>query len=150
MVRLLEDYRQYVDPQAKLALFGGWTGLDLSGVDLAGPLKNVRSEGHRSALETFTSLDSAREWTTREVANFIGIGIGGRGPVIVGSPETIADELQRWMTEADVDGFNLSSVIRPRRRAGLCAPGVAGAAAARRAGRAGGGAELQGSGVGGR
>jgi len=106
-----EDYRQYVDPQAALALFGGWTGLDLSGVDLDEPLKNVRSEGHRSALETFTSLDDEREWTTREIANFI--GIGGRGPVIVGSPETVADELQRWASEADVDGFNLSSVIRP-------------------------------------
>ncbi|HLS05689.1 MAG TPA: LLM class flavin-dependent oxidoreductase [Wenzhouxiangella sp.] len=78
-----EDYRQYVDPEAALALFGGWTGLDLSGVDLDVPLKNVSSEGHRSALETFTSLDSKRKWTTREIANFI--GIGGRGPVIVGS-----------------------------------------------------------------
>jgi hypothetical protein len=26
---------------------------------------------------------------------------------------TVVDELERWMVEADVDGFNLSSVIRP-------------------------------------
>jgi len=25
----------------------------------------------------------------------------------------VADELQRWVAKADVDGFNLSSVIRP-------------------------------------
>jgi len=47
VVRLLEDYRQYVDPQAKLALFVGWTGLDLSGVDLAGP---VAGQSFREAV----------------------------------------------------------------------------------------------------
>jgi FMN-dependent oxidoreductase (nitrilotriacetate monooxygenase family) len=107
----LEDYTQYVDPEAALALFGGWTGLDLEGVDLDKPLEHVQSEAHQSALATFTKLDPTRVWTVREMAKFI--SIGGRGPVIVGSPKTVVDELERWMVEADVDGFNLSSVIRP-------------------------------------
>lgn len=106
-----EDYAKYVDPEAALALFGGWTGLDLDGVDLDEPLKHVQSEAHQSALSTFTKLDPTRVWTAREMATFI--SIGGRGPVIVGSPSTVVDELERWMLEADVDGFNLSSVIRP-------------------------------------
>jgi FMN-dependent oxidoreductase (nitrilotriacetate monooxygenase family) len=107
----LEDYTRYVDPEAALALFGGWTGLDLEGVDLDKPLEHVQSEAHQSALATFTKLDPTRVWTVREMAKFI--SIGGRGPVIVGSPQTVVDELERWMVEADVDGFNLSSVIRP-------------------------------------
>ncbi|GAB3613266.1 LLM class flavin-dependent oxidoreductase [Humibacter ginsengisoli] len=106
-----EDFQQYVDPEAALALFGGWTGVDLSGVDVDEPLEYVQSEAHQSALATFTKLDPARVWTVREMAKFI--SIGGRGPVIVGSPQTVADELERWIEEADVDGFNLSSVIRP-------------------------------------
>jgi FMN-dependent oxidoreductase (nitrilotriacetate monooxygenase family) len=106
-----EDYTQYVDPEAALALFGGWTGVDLEGADLDTPIEYVQVETHQSALATFTKLDPNRVWTIREMAKFI--SIGGRGPVIVGSPTTVADELERWMAEADVDGFNLSSVIRP-------------------------------------
>lgn len=107
----LADYEQYVDPESALALFGGWTGVDLAGADLYAPIEHVESEAHQSALATFTKLDPTRVWTIREMAKFI--GIGGRGPVIVGSPQTVVDELERWMVEADVDGFNLSAVVRP-------------------------------------
>lgn len=106
-----DDFAQYVDTDAALALFGGWTGLDFSGVHPDTPLEYVPSEAHQSALATFTKLDPDRVWTIREMAKFI--SIGGRGPVIIGSPTTVADELQRWAQDADVDGFNLSSVIRP-------------------------------------
>ena len=109
--RKLADYAKYVDPGAALALFAGWTGVDLSGVDLDAPLEYVRTEGNQSALASFTTMDPSRVWTARELARFV--AIGGRGPVIVGSPETIADELERWIAVADVDGFNLSSAVRP-------------------------------------
>jgi long-chain alkane monooxygenase len=33
--------------------------------------------------------------------------------VVVGSPGTVADQLQRWMEETDVDGFNLAYVVMP-------------------------------------
>ena len=40
-------------------------------------------------------------------------GIGGLGPVFVGGPETIADILQEWVEETDVDGFNLAYAVTP-------------------------------------
>ncbi|VDR25037.1 Nitrilotriacetate monooxygenase component A [Raoultella terrigena] len=39
------------------------------------------------------------------------VGIGGFGPLIVGSAETVADELQSWVEETDVDGFNLAYAV---------------------------------------
>jgi hypothetical protein len=39
--------------------------------------------------------------------------IGGIGPVIVGSPATVADHLEAWGDETDVDGFNLAFTVRP-------------------------------------
>ncbi|STQ45959.1 Pristinamycin IIA synthase subunit A [Ewingella americana] len=39
------------------------------------------------------------------------VGIGGFGPLLVGSPETVADELQSWVEETDVDGFNLAYAV---------------------------------------
>ena len=39
--------------------------------------------------------------------------IGALGPFIVGSGEEIADQLQDWVAETDVDGFNLAYAITP-------------------------------------
>jgi long-chain alkane monooxygenase len=107
----LADYEQYASYEGALALYGGWSGLDLSGYDPDQPLRYVQTEAVRSAVETFTTADPAREWTPREIARFV--GIGGRGPVVVGSPATVADEMERWIAEADVDGFNLAYAITP-------------------------------------
>jgi hypothetical protein len=62
-------------------------------------------------VEAFTRADPEREWTPREIARWV--GIGGMGPVVVGSPATVADELERWVEEADVDGFNLAYAVTP-------------------------------------
>ncbi|OFR88898.1 5,10-methylene tetrahydromethanopterin reductase [Micrococcus sp. HMSC067E09] len=107
----LEDYRRYVDVEGALALFGGWTGVDLSGLDPDAPLEHVENETSRTALAAFTTQSPDREWTVRQVAEFV--SIGGRGPVIVGSPQTVADELQRWQAETGVDGFNVCAAVRP-------------------------------------
>lgn len=34
------------------------------------------------------------------------VSIGGNGPVLVGTPAQVADALEVWVNEADVDGFN--------------------------------------------
>ena len=35
------------------------------------------------------------------------------GPVLVGGPSKVADELERWIEDADIDGFNLAYAITP-------------------------------------
>jgi hypothetical protein len=35
------------------------------------------------------------------------------GPVIVGTPEQIADKLEKWIEETDVDGFNIAYAVTP-------------------------------------
>jgi len=39
--------------------------------------------------------------------------LGSRQTPIVGSPSAVGDALQRWVNEADVDGFNLSRTVIP-------------------------------------
>lgn len=110
-VAKLRDYRRFVSPVGALALFGGWTGVDLAKLDPDQPLTYVETDANRSALASFTTAAAERAWTVRELADEI--GIGGRGPVLVGSPTEVADELERWVDEADVDGFNLAYVTTP-------------------------------------
>jgi hypothetical protein len=39
--------------------------------------------------------------------------LGGRAKPVVGSPQQIADELESWIEEAGVDGFNLTRTVMP-------------------------------------
>jgi alkanesulfonate monooxygenase SsuD/methylene tetrahydromethanopterin reductase-like flavin-dependent oxidoreductase (luciferase family) len=110
-VAKLAEYRKFVSASGALALFGGWTGVDLAQLDPDDPLRYVETNANRSALASFTTAAPERTWTVRELAQEI--GIGGRGPVLVGSPAEVADELERWVEEADVDGFNLAYVTTP-------------------------------------
>jgi len=105
------EYQKYSSVEGALALYGGWTGVDLSTVDPAAPLVHVENDSLRSVGEMLTKGDPGKVWTAGEVAKFI--GVGGMGPVVVGSPTTVADQLEHWMTEADVDGFNLAYAITP-------------------------------------
>ena len=108
---LLADYRRYADPDGALTLMSGWTGVDFSKLDLDQVVEHVETDAGRSALENITRADPNRRWTVREVAEHV--CIGGIGPVVVGSPVTVADALVSWVDDTDVDGFNLTFAVRP-------------------------------------
>ena len=105
------EYRRYADPEAALALFSGWTGVDFSRFRPDDELRYIETEAMRSALASFTRDDPERVWTVRELAEHV--AIGGRGPLFVGSPEQIADTLIDWVAATDVDGFNLAYAVTP-------------------------------------
>ena len=107
----LADYRRHASRDGALALFSGWTGVDLSRLDPDQPLEYVENDSTRSALASFTVADPDRRWTVADVLEFV--AVGGRGPVVAGSPTTVADELERWAAEADVDGFNIAAAVTP-------------------------------------
>ena len=105
------EYRRYADPEAALALFSGWTGVDFSKYGMDDELRYIETEAMRSSLASFTSDDPDRVWTVRELAEHV--AIGGRGPLFVGSPRQIADRLIDWAAETGVDGFNLAYAVTP-------------------------------------
>lgn len=47
------------------------------------------------------------KWTKHTVAEHV--AIGGNGPIMVGTASQVADQLQKWVDVADVDGFNFVS-----------------------------------------
>jgi FMN-dependent oxidoreductase (nitrilotriacetate monooxygenase family) len=107
-----DELRSHASDEAALVLLSGWTGLDLSGHDLDAPLEGGNAEAIQSAASVFLGRDrEGRPWTLRDITAWA--GIGGRGPVFVGSPSEVADEMQAWVDGADVDGFNLAYAITP-------------------------------------
>jgi alkanesulfonate monooxygenase SsuD/methylene tetrahydromethanopterin reductase-like flavin-dependent oxidoreductase (luciferase family) len=87
-------------------------GIDLSQYDLDEPVGNVESNAIKSVIANFQeSAANGEEFTVRDIGRHG--AIGGLGPYIVGSGEQIADQLQEWVDETDVDGFNLAYAITP-------------------------------------
>ncbi|MGH7097238.1 MAG: LLM class flavin-dependent oxidoreductase [Stellaceae bacterium] len=107
----IDEYRAYASEGGALVLMSGWTGVDFSACGLDEPIRHGRHDAQTSALDAFTIADPDRVWTVREIARHA--AIGGRGPVVAGAPEEVADELIAWVEETDVDGFNLAYAVTP-------------------------------------
>ena len=92
--------------EAALTLFGGWTGIDPSTAPLDTPLEQFQGDGVRAFSDILTRVDSELQWTTRKLGEWL--CIGGMSATAVGTPAQVADEMERWIKVADVDGFNLA------------------------------------------
>jgi alkanesulfonate monooxygenase len=107
-----EEYAALADGDGALALMSGWTGLDFGAMPPDEPLRFTdKANAMVSALEGFTVSDPDRVWTPREIARHA--AIGGRGPVVVGSYEDVADAFQEWVEATGIDGFNLAYAVSP-------------------------------------
>lgn len=109
--RLFEEYLEYASTTGALVLMSGWTGIDFSTLGMDDPLVEQESNAIQSAIKAFTSSDPNRTWTIREIADYA--RVGGDGPVIVGSAQTVADQIEAWVDETGVDGFNLAATAVP-------------------------------------
>lgn len=105
------EYRSYISHEGALTLMSGWTGVDFSTYDLDQKVEHVHNEAGRTAMDNITRADPDRTWTVREVAEHV--GIGGIGPILVGTPEQVADGIEDWVAQTDVDGLNLAFAISP-------------------------------------
>jgi FMN-dependent oxidoreductase (nitrilotriacetate monooxygenase family) len=104
-----EDYKKYVSYDGALVFMSGWTGIDFGQYAPTDLVQKVETNAIISAVEHLSGGNAGKTWTIEELA--VWGGIGGLGPVFVGSPTTIADILQEWVEETDVDGFNLAYAL---------------------------------------
>jgi long-chain alkane monooxygenase len=106
-----EKYRENVDYEATLTLLGGFMDLDFSELAPDQRVEHIETEAIQGAVNALTKHAPERDWTVRDVAEFC--GLGSTSPVVVGSPEQVADELERWREETGVTGFNVKEIVRP-------------------------------------
>lgn len=101
----LADYQKYGIGEGSLALLSGWTGMDLSKLDMDEKIEQIESNAIQSAM-TVLGASTVREWASK-------LTVGGAAEVMVGSPRTVADKLQNWFEVSGVDGFNLAYTVMP-------------------------------------
>ncbi|KAF7519133.1 hypothetical protein G7054_g13200 [Neopestalotiopsis clavispora] len=109
----LAEIKSYASTTGGLVFMSGLTGIDLSRVPLDQELKTADStDANRihSQLAGMTE-DHETKWTPRSVAERA--SLGGLAPLMVGTPAAVADEMERWMRDADIDGFTIAQMTAP-------------------------------------
>ncbi len=102
------DYLRYANPEAGLAHFSASTGIDFSRYGLD---ETIAYGGPSNASQSAAQVAQQRGWTRRQL--LAEMTIGGRYPTIVGDGSEVADELQDWIVEGEIDGFNLTRTVMP-------------------------------------
>ncbi|WP_308204801.1 LLM class flavin-dependent oxidoreductase [Gordonia sputi] len=106
------EYQRLASDEGSLVFMSGWMGIDLASYDLDEPIGNVASNAIQSAVAAFQQAsDTGEQWRVRDIAAWG--GIGGMGPVLIGSGDEVAGALLDWAADTDVDGFNLAYAVTP-------------------------------------
>lgn len=101
-----QDYLRYSSFEGLISTMSGIMGIDLSQYPLDEPISYKENDANRSALEMFTRNNDG---TLREVLDQK--ALCGTNVAVVGSPTQVADELEHWMDEGDIDGFNIARIV---------------------------------------
>ncbi|OJJ60295.1 hypothetical protein ASPSYDRAFT_55909 [Aspergillus sydowii CBS 593.65] len=109
-----DEYLSYADLDGSLALFGGWTGADLGKYADDDDFEFTGPGAIQSVVSSWRATTPGSEgikWTKKRVAQEL--ALGGPHPRAIGSAKTVADVLERWISQTDVDGFNISYAVGP-------------------------------------
>ncbi|EHU2951610.1 LLM class flavin-dependent oxidoreductase [Acinetobacter baumannii] len=104
-----KEYQSYGSYDGALTLLSGWSGVDFSQYQPTDKVEYIQTNAIQSLLDSYVNADPERVWTIEEIANWN--SLGGNGPVLVGSAETVSDVLEQWVEDTDVDGFNLAYIL---------------------------------------
>lgn len=101
------EYRSHASAEAGVAHFSASTAIDFSQYEIDEPIQYVKSNAIQSATRNLQNND----WTRRKLLDQH--ALGGRYFTVVGSPQQVADDLESWIAETGLDGFNLTRIVTP-------------------------------------
>ena len=104
-----------VHPDSGIASLSVRLGHDVSSFNLDGPLPEIpESNASKSGQQKLIEMARREKMTVRELAQYVGGAFGTLE--MIGTPETIADQMEEWLETEACDGFN---VMFPYLPAGL-------------------------------
>ncbi|WPP00123.1 LLM class flavin-dependent oxidoreductase [Pseudomonas sp. HR96] len=101
------EYLGYASAEAGVAHYSASTAIDFSTYGLDEPIQHVKSNAIESATRVLQNNDFTRRKLLAQHA------LGGRYITLIGNPEQVADELESWIAETGLDGFNLARTVTP-------------------------------------
>lgn len=108
-----ERLQSLIEPSVGLSLLSSFVGgFDFSAYPLDGPVPDLPpTEGWQSRQELFLSLARRENLTLRQLYQRVATARGHW--TVVGTPQSIADELEHWFTTGAADGFNVMAPTLP-------------------------------------
>ena len=101
-----------VHPESSLANLSVRLGHDVSGFDLDGQLPEIpESNASKSGQQKLIEMARRDRLTVRELAQYVGGAFGTLE--MIGTPETIADQMEEWLLGDACDGFNIMFPFLP-------------------------------------
>lgn len=107
----MEELTQRIPLDAILARLSGVFGVDLSKFDPDMPLAEMETQASRGLMAATVTGADGKAITLREAASKWALSVAI--PQIVGTPEQVADEMERIWRETGCHGFNLSPTTNP-------------------------------------
>jgi long-chain alkane monooxygenase len=104
--RKAAELEQTASHRGYAAHMGGGMGVDLADIDLDTPVGEIEEYNSRGFLKGLLESAPDRSWTFGDLLQY------RSAQRIVGTPEQIADELERW-ADAGIDGVNLAYYTTP-------------------------------------
>lgn len=105
--RKANDYAQYINYEAIAAEAGGNLGVDLSKLELDEPIDYKGMQGGIGPIMGLAAASPNGVVTKRQY-----LDLRSRSATVIGTPESIADQLERWQA-AGVDGINVMNKMLP-------------------------------------
>jgi FMN-dependent oxidoreductase (nitrilotriacetate monooxygenase family) len=102
-----------VHPDSGIASLSVRLGHDASGFDLDGPLPEIpQSNASKSGQQRIVELARRENMTVRQLAQHVGGAFGSLE--MIGTPSTIADQMEEWLASEGSDGFNVMFPYLPQ------------------------------------
>jgi FMN-dependent oxidoreductase (nitrilotriacetate monooxygenase family) len=99
-----DEIYSYINPRGTLVEAAGILGMDLSGYDLDEEVDISSAPGFKGLFGAASLGEGKTTATPRQIASF------SDHPAVVGTPEYIADEIEKWR-DAGVSGINLGDYM---------------------------------------
>jgi FMN-dependent oxidoreductase (nitrilotriacetate monooxygenase family) len=101
-----------VHPDSGIASLSVQLGHDASGFDLDGPLPEIPdSNASKSARQKLVEMARSKNMTVRQLAQFVGTSYGILE--LIGTPATVAGQMEEWLLTEACDGFNIMFPFLP-------------------------------------
>ena len=95
-----------VHPDSGIATLSVTLGHDVSSLDLDGPLPDIpESNASKSGRQKLVDMAKRENLTVRQLAQYVGGSFGTLE--LIGTPATIADQMEEWLVTDGCDGFNV-------------------------------------------
>lgn len=106
-----EMLKELVRPEAALSILSGHVGYDFSKHALDDKVDDIDVQGIRGQFDAILNAKDGGDVTVREAAEFYGVSLGA--PVVSGTPQDVADQLETYLDDGDCNGFMLLATDVP-------------------------------------